>query len=275
MGVKVIKPTSNSRRNTIMPDFSDITKDKPEKALLTNIRQRAGRNNKGRLTVRHRGSGEKRQYRIIDFARDHKNPGLVVAIEYDPNRTARIALVQYGDGQKRYVIAHDGVQVGQAIVSGETPDMIAGNASPIGHVPIGTYIHNIELIPGKGGKLVRSAGAVAQVMAHEAGYTLVRMPSGEMRRFLDGCKTTIGQVGNLDHKNTRMGKAGRARHKGLRPEVRGAVMSPRDHPHGGGEGKNSAGLKHRKTKWGKPALGPRTRNNKRTDKYILRRRYQK
>jgi large subunit ribosomal protein L2 len=227
------------------------------------------------LTVRHRGSGEKRQYRIIDFARDHKDPGEIVAIEYDPNRTARIALVQYKDGQKRYVIAHDGVQVGHAIESGEAAEIKAGNASPIGKVPIGTYIHNIELIPGKGGKLVRSAGAVAQVMAHEAGYTLVRMPSGEMRRFLDGCTTTIGQVGNLDHKNTRMGKAGRARHKGLRPEVRGAVMSPRDHPHGGGEGKNSAGLKHRKTKWGRPALGPRTRNNKRTDKYILRRRYEK
>jgi large subunit ribosomal protein L2 len=214
-------------------------------------------------------------YRVVDFVRANAQPGTVKAIEYDPNRTARLAFVTYPDGSKTYIIASEGMAAGQTVRSGEGVDMSPGNATAIGQVPVGTYVSNIELQPGKGAKLVRSAGAVAQVMAHEGGMTLVRMPSGEMRQVPDGCRTTVGQVGNGDHKNIKLGKAGRARHKGLRPEVRGAVMSPRDHPHGGGEGRNGAGMPHHKTKWGKPALGPRTRNNKRTDRFILRRRYQK
>ncbi len=275
MPVREIKATGNSRRNTILPDFSEITKHRPEKNLVTDLRKRGGRNNQGHLTVRHRGGGSKRAYRMVDFKRDLTSTAEVVAIEYDPNRTARIALVQYGNGEKRYVIAPDGVGVGRKLFSGETAEVVPGNTTSIGRLPVGTYVHNVELAPGNGAKLVRSAGAVAQVMAHEGGYTLVRMPSGEMRRIIDRCIATVGQVGNLDHKNRKLGKAGRARNMGLRPEVRGAVMSPRDHPHGGGEGKNGAGMPHRKTKWGKPALGPRTRNNKRTDFMILRRRYEK
>ena len=275
MGLREVKPTSNSRRNTILPDFSEITKDRPEKSLLSNLRKRGGRNNQGHITTRHRGGGSRRAYRIIDFMRGQPVPGEVVAIEYDPNRTAYIALVQYSDGQKRYVIAPEGVQVGQRIQSGESVEILPGNATKLGQMPVGTHVHNIELHPGHGAQLVRSAGAVAQVMAHEGGYTLIRMPSGEMRQVLDSCSATVGRVGNLDHRHVKLGKAGRARNKGLRPEVRGAVMSPRDHPHGGGEGKNGAGLPHRKTKWGRPAHGPRTRNNKRTDRFILRRRYEK
>ncbi len=275
MGVRKVKPISNSRRNTVLPDFKEITKDKPEKSLLVDMRKRGGRNNEGKLTVRHRGGGSKRMYRVIDFERKRGETAEVVAIEYDPNRTARLALVKYVTGEKRYIIAMDGVGVGAKLISGDTVDMVPGNSTAISQIPAGTFIHNLELNPGSGAKLVRSAGAVAQVMAQEGNYTLVRMPSGEVRRILGRCSATIGQVGNLDHKNTKLGKAGRARNKGLRPEVRGAVMSPRDHPHGGGEAKNGAGMPHRKTKWGKPALGPRTRDNERTDRLISRKRYQK
>jgi large subunit ribosomal protein L2 len=228
------------------------------------------------LTVRHRGGGAKRRYRIIDFKRDRTNARAeVLAIEYDPNRTARIALVRYEDGTKRYVIAPEGVAPGATIQSGDEAPVSAGNTIKVGLLPSGTFVHNIELKPGAGGAMARSAGAVAQIMAHEAGYTLVRLPSGEMRRVLSDCSATVGQVGNLDHKNTKLGKAGRTRHRGHRPEVRGKVMSPRDHPHGGGEGRNPIGMPGPKTPWGKPALGHRTRNNKKTDKYILRRRYQR
>ena len=275
MGLRELKPTSPGRRNTILPDFKEITKSRPEKSLLRQLRKSGGRNSAGRISTRHRGGGARRQYRIIDFKRDQKRPGEVVSVEYDPNRSARIALVQYPNGQKTYVIAHEGIAVGQQLHSGDGVDLQAGNSTKIGQLPVGTYVHNIELSPGNGARMVRSAGAVAQVMAHEGRYTLVRLTSGEMRRVLAGCASTIGQVGNLDHKNIKLGKAGRARNMGLRPEVRGAAMSPRDHPHGGGEGKNGAGMPHRKTKWGRPAHGPRTRNNKRTDRFILRRRYQK
>ena len=275
MGMRTIKPTSNSRRNTVLPDFSELTGDRPEKTLLSDKRERAGRNNNGRVTTRHRGSGAKRQYRIIDFKRDHKRPGKVMTIEYDPNRNARISLIQYPDGEKRYMVAFEGIKVGQTVSAGEGVELVNGNSLFLNGIPVGTYIHNLEVSPGNGAKLVRSAGAIAQIMAQEGRYTLIRLPSGEVRRLLSTCRATIGQVGNIDHKHIKLGKAWRARHMGLRPEVRGAVMSPRDHPHGGGEGRNGAGMPHRKTKWGKAALGPRTRDNNRTDRLILRHRYQK
>ncbi len=274
MGLREYKPTSPGRRNTIVADFSEITKKRPEKSLLAPLRKHGGRNNKGRLTVRHRGGGHKRRYRIIDFKRDKAGaPAEVLAVEYDPNRTARIALVRYEDGSKRYIIAPDGIRVGDPIQSGEGSSVRTGNATKVGTLPTGTFVHNVEVAPGKGGQLARSAGASAQVMAHDGGYTLLRLPSGEMRQILSECVATVGQVGNLDHKNTKLGKAGRNRHRGRRPQVRGSVMSPRDHPHGGGEGRNGIGMPGPKTPWGKPALGHRTRNNKRTDKFILRRRY--
>lgn len=275
MGLRVLKPTSPGQRNATLSDFGDVTKSRPEKTLSRQLRKTGGRNSAGRVSTRHRGGGARRQYRIIDFVRDQKRPGEVKSIEYDPNRSARIALVQYENGQKTYVIAHQGIVVGQKIHSGDGVELQAGNSTRIGQLPAGTYVHNIELSPGSGARMVRSAGAVAQVMAQEGEYTLVRLPSGEMRRVLALCASTIGQVGNLDHKHVKLGKAGRARNMGLRPEVRGAAMSPRDHPHGGGEGKNGAGMPQRKTKWGRPARGPRTRNNKRTDSLILRKRYQK
>jgi large subunit ribosomal protein L2 len=253
--------------------FAEITKDKPEKSLLTPLRKRGGRNNQGRMTVRHRGGGQKRNLRAIDFKRDKLNiPGRVAAIEYDPNRSARIALVFYVDGEKRYILAPAGLNVGDSIMAGGEAEVRPGNALPLALIPSGTLIHNIELQRGKGGQLVRSAGTSAQLMVKEGDYCLVRLASGEMRRIRSECMATIGQVGNADHQNIEIGKAGRRRLKGWRPTVRGSAMSPRDHPHGGGEGRTPIGLPGPKTPWGKPALGYRTRKPKASDKLIVKRR---
>jgi large subunit ribosomal protein L2 len=273
MGLKEFKPTSPGRRDTVADDYKDITTNKPEKSLLAPIKKSGGRNNRGRVTVRHRGGGHKRRYRIVDFKRDKAGTATVMSIEYDPNRTARIALVLFEDGMKRYIVAPNGVVVGDTVASGDDVPVTTGNSRSLGSLPTGTLVHNIEVTPGKGGQMVKSAGAVAQVMAHESGYTLVRLPSGEMRRLLSQCSATVGQVSNLDHKNEKLGKAGRNRHRGFRPTVRGSVMSPAAHPHGGGEGRSGIGMPGPKTKWGKPAHGVRTRRNKRTNKFILRRRY--
>jgi large subunit ribosomal protein L2 len=252
--------------------FEEITKTKPEKSLLRPRKQKAGRNNQGRITVRHRGGGAKRRIRLIDFKRDKPNvPGRVAAIEYDPNRSARIALIFYADGEKRYILAPLGLQVGQTI-SAANSDIKPGNALPMKAIPTGTLIHNIEMHQGKGGQLVRSAGAAAQLMSKEGGYALVRLPSGEMRRIHQECMATIGQIGNVDHQNISLGKAGRKRWLGIRPTVRGSAMTPRDHPHGGGEGRSPIGLPGPKTPWGKPALGYRTRKHKLSDKMIVKRR---
>lgn len=275
MGLKKYKPTSPGRRDTIADDFADITKGKPEKSLLAPIKRTGGRNHHGRVTVRHRGGGHKRRYRIVDFKRDKSGSATVMSIEYDPNRTARIALVRYEDGTKRYIVAPDGLGVGTVIRSQETGPIETGNAFKLKNLPAGTTVHNLETHPGRGGQLVKSAGTSAQVMAHEGDYTLVRLPSGEMRRLLSECMATVGQVSNADHKNIKLGKAGRIRHRGRRPQVRGSAMYPAAHPHGGGEGRAPIGMPGPKTPWGKPALGHRTRNNKRTDKLILRRRYQR
>ena len=273
MGLKEYKPTSPGRRDTVADDYKDLTKSKPEKSLLAAVKKTGGRNNRGRVTVRHRGGGHKRRYRIIDFKRDKGGIATVKSIEYDPNRTARIALILFEDGIKRYIVAPDTVAVGDIVQSGGSVPVITGNSRPLGTLPTGTLVHNIESTPGKGGQIAKSAGAVAQVMAHESGYTLVRLPSGEMRRLLSECSATVGQVSNLDHKNQKLGKAGRNRHRGRRPTVRGSVMSPAAHPHGGGEGRSGIGMPGPKTPWGKPALGKRTRRNKSTNKFILRRRY--
>ena len=273
MGLKEYKPTSPGRRDTVADDYKDLTKSKPEKSLLSPVKKTGGRNNRGRVTVRHRGGGHKRRYRIIDFKRDKSGIATVKSIEYDPNRTARIALVLFEDGTKRYIVAPDTVVVGDIVQSGGSAPVNTGNSRPLGTLPTGTLVHNIESTPGKGGQIAKSAGAVAQVMAHESGYTLVRLPSGEMRRLLSECSATVGQVSNLDHKNQKLGKAGRNRHRGRRPTVRGSVMSPAAHPHGGGEGRSGIGMPGPKTPWGKPALGKRTRRNKSTNKFILRRRY--
>jgi large subunit ribosomal protein L2 len=273
MGLKEYKPTSPGRRDTVADDYKDLTRSKPEKSLLAPVKKTGGRNNRGRVTVRHRGGGHKRRYRIIDFKRDKSGVATIKSIEYDPNRTARIALVLFEDGTKRYIVAPDTVAVGDIVQSGGSVPVITGNSRPLGTLPTGTLVHNIESTPGKGGQIAKSAGAVAQVMAHESGYTLVRLPSGEMRRLLSECSATVGQVSNLDHKNEKLGKAGRNRHRGRRPTVRGSVMSPAAHPHGGGEGRSGIGMPGPKTPWGKPALGKRTRRNKSTNKFILRRRY--
>ena len=273
MGLKEYKPTSPGRRDTVVDDYKDLTKSKPEKSLLAPLSKKGGRNNRGRVTVRHRGGGHKRRYRIVDFKRDKTGTATVMSIEYDPNRTARIALVLFEDGIKRYIVAPNGVTVGDIVESGDDVPVTTGNSRSLGTLPTGTLVHNIEVTPGKGGQMVKSAGAVAQVMAHESGYTLVRLPSGEMRRLLSACSATVGQVSNLDHKNEKLGKAGRNRHRGRRPTVRGSVMSPAAHPHGGGEGRSGIGMPGPKTPWGKPALGVRTRRNKSTNKFILRRRY--
>ncbi|MCS5642042.1 MAG: 50S ribosomal protein L2 [Dehalococcoidia bacterium] len=273
MGLKEYKPTSPGRRDTVADDYKDLTRSKPEKSLLAPVKKTGGRNNRGRVTVRHRGGGHKRRYRIIDFKRDKSGIATVKSIEYDPNRTARIALVLFEDGTKRYIVAPDTVVVGDIVQSGGSAPVNTGNSRPLGTLPTGTLVHNIESTPGKGGQIAKSAGAVAQVMAHESGYTLVRLPSGEMRRLLSECSATVGQVSNLDHKNQKLGKAGRNRHRGRRPTVRGSVMSPAAHPHGGGEGRSGIGMPGPKTPWGKPALGKRTRRNKSTNKFILRRRY--
>mgnify|MGYP003957806251 FL=1 len=273
MGLKEFKPTSPGRRDTVADDYKDITRSKPEKSLLGIIKKTGGRNNRGRITVRHRGGGHKRRYRIVDFKRDKSGTATVMSIEYDPNRTARIALVLFEDGIKRYIVAPNGVTVGDTVASGEDVPVTTGNSRPLGTLPTGTLVHNVEVTPGKGGQMVKSAGAVAQVMAHESGYTLIRLPSGEMRRLLSNCSATVGQVSNLDHKNEKLGKAGRNRHRGRRPSVRGSAMNPDAHPHGGGEGRAGIGMPGPKTPWGQPALGKRTRRNKKTNKFILRRRY--
>lgn len=269
MPIRKYKPTSPGRRSMSVSTFEEITKKKPEKRLIEPLKKHAGRNNAGRITVRHRGGGNKRFYRIIDFKRNKKGiPAKVAAIEYDPNRSARIALLFYVDGEKRYMLAPLGLKVGDMVVAGPEAPIRVGNALPLRNIPVGTQIHNIELRPGKGGQLVRSAGASAQLMAKADRYAQVRMPSGEVRRVLLECMATLGQVGNVDHENVVIGKAGRSRHMGRRPTVRGSAMNPRDHPHGGGEGKAPIGGQP-KTKWGKPAF-KRTRNNKRTDNMIVR-----
>ncbi|NTU78260.1 MAG: 50S ribosomal protein L2 [Chloroflexales bacterium] len=273
MGVRKYKPTSAGRRNMSVSTFEDLTKKRPESRLIEPLRKQAGRNNQGRITTRHRGGGHKRFYRIIDFKRNKIGVlGKVQALEYDPNRTARIALVAYADGEKRYIIAPVGLKVGDTISNGPDADIRVGNALPLSAIPLGSQIHNLELEIGRGGVLVRSAGTSAQLMAKEGDYATVRMPSGEMRQIHVRCMATIGQVGNVDHQNVRIGKAGRSRWLGRRPTVRGTVMNPRDHPHGGGEGRAPRGMSTPKTKWGKPARGVKTRNNKRTDRFIVRRR---
>ncbi|MDQ7030236.1 MAG: 50S ribosomal protein L2 [Ardenticatenia bacterium] len=273
MGIKVYKPTSPGRRGMTGYDFSEITKTEPERSLVEPLKKHAGRNNQGRITVRHRGGGHKRKYRIIDWKRDKDGiPARVASIEYDPNRSARIALVVYADGEKRYIIAPVGLKVGDVIMSGPEAEIRVGNALPLADIPVGTVIHNIELEPGRGAQLVRAAGTSAQLMAKEGDYATVRLPSGEMRMIHIRCRATIGQVGNVEHGNIDLGKAGRKRHMGWRPTVRGSAMTPRDHPHGGGEGKAPIGLPGPKTPWGKPALGKKTRRNKRSDRFIVRRR---
>lgn len=272
MAVRRYKPTSAGRRNMSVSTFEEITKKTPEKSLLEPIRKRGGRNNQGKMTVRHRGGGHKRAYRIIDFKRNKTGiAAKVTAIEYDPNRSSRIALLTYADGEKRYILAPLGLNVGDTVMSGVGSDIRVGNALPLRNIPLGSQVHNIELQIGRGGVMVRSAGSSAQLMAKEGDYATLRMPSGEMRQVHLNCMATIGQVGNVDHQNIRLGKAGRKRWLGRRPEVRGSAMNPRDHPHGGGEGRAPRGMSP-KTKWGKPARGVRTRHNPRTDRFIVRRR---
>lgn len=273
MALKVYRPTSPGRRGMSGATFEEITKGKPEKSLLAPLKKKAGRNNQGRITVRHRGSGAKRRLRIIDFKRDKIGvPGRVAAIEYDPNRSARIALIYYADGEKRYILAPSGLGVGDTIKSGSDAEVKPGNALPLKLIPSGTLIHNIGLRKEGGGQLVRSAGTAAQLMTKEGEYALVRLPSSEVRRIRSDCLATIGQVGNVDHQGIKLGKAGRKRWLGWRPTVRGSAMSPRDHPHGGGEGRSPIGMPGPKTPWGKPALGYRTRKSKATDKMIVKRR---
>ena len=272
MAIKVYKAITNGRRNMTSLDFAEITTNKPEKSLLAPLPKKAGRNNQGKITVRHHGGGHKKQYRIIDFKRNKDNvPAKVATIEYDPNRSANIALLHYVDGEKRYIIAPKELKVGQIIVSGETADIKVGNALPLANIPVGTLIHNIELKPGKGGQLVRSAGASAQVLGKEGKYVLVRLKSGEVRMILATCRATIGEVGNEQHGLVHISKAGRTRWLGKRPTVRGSVMNPNDHPHGGGEGRTSIGRKSPMSPWGKPTLGKKTRSKKaRSNKFIVR-----
>ncbi|MCI0662483.1 MAG: 50S ribosomal protein L2 [Acidobacteria bacterium] len=272
MAIKKLTPTSPARRYQTYLTNEELTTDQPHRPLLENKKRTSARNNNGKMTVRHRGGGHKRSYRIIDFKRDKFGiPGKVASIEYDPNRSARIALINYVDGEKRYIIAPSGLQVGQTILSGPEADILTGNALPIKNIPLGTQIHNIELKPGKGGQMARSAGSFAQLVAKEAETAQLRLPSGEIRLVSIKCMATIGQVGNVEHENVSIGKAGRSRWMGKRPAVRGVAMNPVDHPHGGGEGKSSGG-RHPVTPWGQPTRGYKTRNNKRTDKFIVRRR---
>lgn len=276
MAVKKYKPTTPGRRDMTSYTFEEITRSTPEKSLLKVNRKRGGRNNNGRITVRHRGGGSKRKIRVVDFKRDKVGiPAQVATIEYDPNRTARLALLHYADGEKRYILAPIGVRVGDTLESGPEADIRPGNALPIANIPTGTMIHNLEMKEGKGGQMVRSAGAAAQLLAKEGDYAQVRLPSGEVRLIRQVCYATIGQIGNVDHGNIRLGKAGRKRNKGIRPAVRGSAMSPRDHPHGGGEGRSPIGMPSPKSPWGQKTLGYRTRRNKTTDKYIVRRRRKK
>ena len=273
MAVKIYKPVTPGLRNKTGYTFEEITKSKPERSLIVFRKSTGGRNNLGRVTVRHRGGGVRRFIRIIDVKRNKTNiPAKVAAIEYDPNRTARIALLNYVDGEKRYILAPIGLKVGDMVVSGPNAEIRVGNAMPIANIPVGSTIHNIELKPGRGGQVVRAAGASAQLVAKEGDYAQVRLPSGEVRMVLQVCYATIGQIGNVDHSNIKLGKAGRKRHLGIRPTVRGTAMSPRDHPHGGGEGRQPVGMAGPKTPWGKPALGYKTRRNKKTDRFIVRRR---
>ena len=274
MATKIYKPTTPGRRQMSVPSFEEVTKKTPEKSLLTVLKKNAGRNNTGRITVRHHGGGNRKKYRVIDFKRrDFDAPATVVGIEYDPNRTAYIALIQFEDGTKKYILAPVGLKVGDVISSSKSADIKPGNTLPFEKIPVGIFVHNIELYPGKGAQLVRSAGAQAQLMAKENGLALVRLPSGELRNIRLDCMATIGQVGNIEHDTINVGKAGKTRHKGVRPTVRGSVMNPCDHPHGGGEGKSPVGRPGPVTPWDKPALGYKTRNKKsRTEKFIVRHR---
>lgn len=274
MPIRAFKPTSPGRRNSTGFTFEEITKKKPEKSLLVSKKQRAGRSGQGRISVRRRGGGHKRRIRIVDFKRDKVGiPGRIAAIEYDPNRSSRLGLVFYADGEKRYIVAPDGLHVDDTIISSDDAEIRAGNTLALHRIPPGTMVHNVELQPGRGGQLGRSAGASIQLMALDDGYALLRLPSGEMRQVLESCRATVGSVGNSEHGLLKLGKAGRNRHRGRRPKVRGSAMNPVDHPHGGGEGKSPIGLPGPRTPWGKPALGFRTRRNKRTDKFIVRRRH--
>jgi len=274
VGTKSHKPTSPGRRAMTVSTFEEITRQRPEKSLVRPVRSKAGRSNQGRITVRHRGGGHKRAYRVIDFRRDKDGvPGKVVSIEYDPNRSARIALIHYADGDKRYILAPLGLGPGDRVMSGPGADIKPGNTLPLANMPLGTQVHNIELKPGKGGQLVRSAGSAAQLMAREGGQVLLRLPSGELRLVDQRCRATVGQLGNVEHENIKLGKAGRSRWLGIRPTTRGVVMNPVDHPHGGGEGKSPIGRKQPVTPWGKPTLGYKTRKKgKASDKYIVKRR---
>ncbi len=277
MAIKKYNPTTPGLRGMTVSTFEEITCDTPEKSLTVTLKKHSGRNVRGKITVRHRGGGYRPKYRIIDFKREKDGvPGTVATIEYDPNRTANIALINYADGEKRYIIAPNKLNVGDVIESGAEADIKVGNALPLANIPVGTIIHNIELKPGKGGQMVRSAGNGAQLMAKEGTFAQVRLPSGEVRKVHIGCRATIGEVGNLDHQNIQIGKAGRKRHMGIRPTVRGSVMNPNDHPHGGGEGKAGIGRVSPVTPWGKPALGYKTRKKKKaSDKYIVKRRNEK
>ena len=274
MSIKVYKPTSNSRRDTSVVDYSDLSKTGPERSLLAPLNKKAGRNSYGRITVRHRGGGNRRKYRVIDAKpENHHRNATLPTLEYDPNRTSNIALIQYEDGEKRYILAPSGLKVGDTIVSGKSADIKPGNSLPLVNIPTGTFIHNVELYPGRGGQLARAAGDGAQLMAKENGYALLRLPSGELRNVSENCIASIGLVGNEEHENIKLGKAGRTRHLGIRPTVRGSVMNPNDHPHGGGEGKAPIGRPGPCTPWGKPALGYKTRDRKKaSDKMIVRRR---
>lgn len=273
MAIKIYKPTTPSRRNMTGYGFDEITKDTPEKSLIVLRKARAGRDNKGRVSVRHQGGGERQFIRIVDFKRNKVGiPARVSAIEYDPNRTARLALLVYADGEKRYIIAPLGLKVDDNVMAGPDAEIRPGNSLPISSIPVGTMIHNIEMKEGKGGQLVRSAGTSAQLLAKEGDYAQIRMPSGEVRLIRQKCYATVGQVGNTDHSNIKLGKAGRKRHMGIKPTVRGTAMSPRDHPHGGGEGRQPAGMPGPKSPWGQPTRGYRTRRNKGSDQYIVRRR---
>jgi large subunit ribosomal protein L2 len=276
MAVKKYKPITPGQRGMTGPSFEEITKSTPERSLLVPKHKHGGRNVYGRVTVRHRGGGNRRHIRLVDFKRDKRNiPARVAAIEYDPNRTARLALLFYADGEKRYIIAPLDLRVGDTVLAGNTAEVRPGNSLPISNIPVGTLVHNIELKVGKGGQLVRAAGGAAQLLAKEGDYAQIRMPSGEVRLVRQDCYATIGQVGNVDHGNVKLGKAGRKRHLGIRPTVRGTAMTPRDHPHGGGEGRQPIGMPGPKSPWGKPTLGYKTRRNKQTDKFIVRRRGKK
>lgn len=274
MSMKIYKPTTPGRRQMTVTDFSNLSKVEPEKSLIKVLKKNAGRNNTGRITVRHRGGGNRRKYRVIDFKRNkHGMPATVLTLEYDPNRSAHIALVQYEDGEKRYILAPHLLKVGDVIMSGAEADIKPGNALPLSNIPVGTFIHNVELYPGKGAQLARSAGIQAQLMAKEGAHALIRLPSSELRKVPVNCMATIGQVGNIEHENVSIGKAGRTRHMGTRPTVRGSVMNPCDHPHGGGEGRSPIGRPGPVTPWGKPALGYKTRDkHHRSDKFIVKRR---